>query len=250
MAVGSFLRQLMAAFDNASEEAIIGTAVNSIGTFVDQSGMKTPEKIFQAMIIAAKVGVSTKTGSLNEKEKQLSDEVFGNIWNGDMEQIYDMLSQEANEGEYQFLQLVGSTPIGIELLKFILAFAYIDGEMDEAIAERLEGCFGAALLADFFNHNDEENGMDSLATEPGFDLSLLTSKERAVYDCIEKHDDGRGVPAQSYFYLYFGDQIENGLECTIDKTEFGNIVEELYKKGLLEKYTSFSGNDIYSLKKA
>ena len=147
MAIGNVLRQLMDDFQNASEETIIGTAVNSIGDFINQSGMKTPQRIFQAMVIAAKVGIATKTGSLNDKEKQISDEVFGRIWKGDMETIYAMLSQEIEEGEYQFLQVVGATPIGIELLKFILAFAYIDGEVDEAIAERLEGCFGVALLA-------------------------------------------------------------------------------------------------------
>ena len=156
MAIGNVLRQLMDDFQNASEETIIGTAVNSIGDFINQSGMKTPQRIFQAMVIAAKVGIATKTGSLNDKEKQISDEVFGRIWKGDMETIYAMLSQEIEEGEYQFLQVVGATPIGIELLKFILAFAYIDGEVDEAIAERLEGCFGIALLGDFFNHSDED----------------------------------------------------------------------------------------------
>lgn len=155
MAVGNFLAQYQAAFKNASEEEIIGTALNSLSDFIDQSGMHTPEKIFQAMVLSAKIGIATKTGSLNDKEKKITDEVFSRIWNGDIEEIYEMLSQEIEEGEFMWLQLVGSSPVGIELLKYILAFAYIDGKMDEAIAEKLEECFGMALLGSFFNSDPE-----------------------------------------------------------------------------------------------
>lgn len=112
------------------------------------------------MVISAKVGIATKIGSLNDKEKRITDEVFGRIWNGDMEEIYELLSQEVKESEYQFLQLVGATPVAsmsIELLKFILAFAYIDGKMDMKIAERLEGYFGTALLLSFFNQSNEDD---------------------------------------------------------------------------------------------
>lgn len=156
MAVGNFMAQYQEAFQNASEEEIIGTANNSIDEFVEQSGMHTPDDIFVAMVWAAKVGIATKTGTLNKKEKKITNEVFKRIWNGDMEEIYEMLSQNIQEAEFQWLELVGSTAVGIELLKFILAFAYIDGKMDDAIAERLEKCFSMSLMSDFFNGVPED----------------------------------------------------------------------------------------------
>lgn len=155
MSVGNFMTQYQNAFKNASEEEILEMAKASISNFISQSGMHTPKLIFQAMIWGANVGVATKSGSLNEKEKKITDEVFNN-WNGDMEDIYAMISQEVKEEEFQFFKMVGMTPVGIEMLKYILAFAYIDGEMEEEIAEKLEDCFGMALLGSFFNSDTDD----------------------------------------------------------------------------------------------
>lgn len=60
MAVGNFLRQYMDSFANASEEAIIGTAIDSIGSFVSQSGMHTPEKVFRLWLFQPKLGLPQK----------------------------------------------------------------------------------------------------------------------------------------------------------------------------------------------
>ncbi len=165
---GTVFNQLEDAILRATEEQIIGTAVDSINKFIEKSGMQSPQRIFEAIVLGAKVGIANKDGTLNESEKRLTNEIFQSLWSGEMEDIYKMLTQRIREEEYTVLGIAGSNHIGIDYLMFILCFAYIDREWDREVAKRIEECFGMALLGVRINgvtYNDgtakPNNGTDS-----------------------------------------------------------------------------------------
>ncbi len=153
--VSNFLATLMDAFKNASEKELIFTAKTSILEFIHNSGMQNDQLIFKGMILAAKVGMSINSEAINDKEKQMVEEVFGDYYGGDMDVLFNIFNKKLPEEELQFIKMAGGTPVGIHLLKYILAFAYIDGELEEETAQMLDEYFAVALLSDFFEQSGE-----------------------------------------------------------------------------------------------
>ena len=146
IAISSYLATLIDDFEKYPEEKIVEIAKTSIVEFIQTSGMNNDQLAFKAMIIGAKAGMSIDSEEMNEKEKQLVTDVFGDYYNGDMEAIYEIFNKKMPESELEFIRMVGGTPIGMSLLKYILAFAYIDGEMDSVTAKMLDEAFAVSLM--------------------------------------------------------------------------------------------------------
>ena len=147
IAISSYLAALIDDFEKYPEEKIVEIAKTSIVEFIQTSGMNNDQLAFKAMIIGAKAGMSIDSEEMNEKEKQLVKDVFGDYYNGDMEAIYEIFNKKMPASELEFIRMVGGTPIGMSLLKYILAFAYIDGEMDSVTAKMLDEAFAVSMMA-------------------------------------------------------------------------------------------------------
>ena len=116
------------------------------------------ETVFMMLTMAAKFGIASQTGKLNDKEKALVDLIFDNIWGGDIEVIYDMIAAEIAEKDYDFVETLTKmgNNVALPFLHIILGFAYIDEKVNDDVLERLDGMFGMNLLALFMQSGLEE----------------------------------------------------------------------------------------------
>ena len=114
--------------------------------------------MFMTLILAAKLGVASKCGTLNSKEKALVDSVFGQVWNGDMEEVYDMVAKEITDNDYNLVEMLAQmgNNVALPFLYMVLGFAYIDEKVNDQIMEKLDGMFGMNLLALFMQSGLEE----------------------------------------------------------------------------------------------
>ncbi len=144
-------------FKFAEKEEIISTALSSLGELLNAIDHMDDQVKFGIMLVGAQLGVAGD-GVLNSQEKELIDEVFGRIWNGSMSEIYDMVGVDIQESDYDMVQNVIQlgNPVAMPFLYYILSFAYIDGEIEDDVAERLDGLFGMNLLIDFMQSGAEE----------------------------------------------------------------------------------------------
>ena len=127
---------------------------NCLTEFVEAFEERT---VVLMMLTLARIGVGhTYQKDLNDDEIDLVDEIFSDIFN-DMEQIYEVVSAPVDETEYNLVrQVIGANLCNLDMLSFILGFAYADGHLDTLAAEKLESLFGVSLMMEFFNSDLED----------------------------------------------------------------------------------------------
>ena len=144
-------------FEFADKDTIAGMAVSALQELIPALPGLDTQTIFGIILAGTKLGVAGD-GKINAEEKWLIDEIFGQIWKGPMEQIYDALNEPITDYEYdvttQITQLGNAA--AMPFLHLILSFAYIDEVFEDEIAEKLDGLFGLNLMMEFFASGMEE----------------------------------------------------------------------------------------------
>ena len=137
------------AFFNSTEQELTANAIACMREFARESGMNDTRRIVQALIMAAKIGIASETGTLKPEEQKLAETVFKEFYKGDLSEFIRMLTEPIDEKEYGMMRLFsekGRARVGMPLLLYIMSFAYIDGIMSEKSAELLQEAFSVALL--------------------------------------------------------------------------------------------------------
>jgi hypothetical protein len=109
------------------------------------------DTIIRLLAIAARLGVSSEDGELNYDEKELIEATFGRCLKGNYDEIYDIVASPVTDSDYAIVDKVCDigTNEAMAFLYFILGFAYIDGEADDDVLDKLDGKFGMTLLLNF-----------------------------------------------------------------------------------------------------
>ena len=141
-------RNLEKEFQFASKEALVDMALESV---VELSvGCKEAgfgDDIFKNfMLLGVKMSVA-RQGALNNDEKYIIDEVFGKLIAGGLDTIYEIANEESGESDYEMLEriLEVGDVVAMPLLYLILAFAYIDGTIEDDFAERLDRIYNLTM---------------------------------------------------------------------------------------------------------
>lgn len=147
-------------FEFADKEEITATAFSSLGEIIEALEGKDgfgDKFLFAIMILGAKLGVAGD-GIINDQEKELIEEVFGRIWNGSIDEIYELIGTEIEDSDYTLVEVLTQlgNVVAMPFLNYVLSFAYIDGEIEDDVAERLDNLFGMNLMVDFFQSGLEE----------------------------------------------------------------------------------------------
>jgi hypothetical protein len=119
-----FFAYLENEFELAEEEDIVATAVAAIEELVGELSSFDDKTKFAIAVTGAKLGVSGG-GGINAKEKMLIDTVFGQFWQGSMEQVYEQ-KMSVNFGivsEYTIREGNASSPLMQGLCRKVLAEA-------------------------------------------------------------------------------------------------------------------------------
>lgn len=171
-------------FKISSKEEIIATASESAGILFEQfeSYENSVGMVAAMMITGIKIGV-LGDGVINSDEKALIDEIFGEIWNRDMSELYDMIGTEISDNDYDIVKSITNmgNHIAIPFMYFVLSFAYIDGVIEDEVVEKLNNLFEINLAA--------ENIWSALDEE-----ITLTDFEKGVMYCNAAED--------AWFYIY------------------------------------------------
>ena len=144
-------------FEFASKEEIIATALDSLSDLLSALYSFNDQTKFGLMVMGAKFGVAGD-GKINDAEKELIDDVFGRVWNGSMEDIYQLVGAPIEENDYNMVQMLTQmgNHVAMPFLHYILSFAYIDEVFEDDVAGKLDGLFGMNLMVEFFNSDLEE----------------------------------------------------------------------------------------------
>lgn len=212
-------------FEFADEEAITATALSSLGELFDAMGDNFEDNAkFGTMVIGAKLGVAGD-GVINAQEKALINEVFGKVWNGSMDDIYDMVGADIEESDYNMVQMLtqlGNT-VAMPFLYYVLSFAYIDGEIEDDVAERLDGLFGMNLLADFIQSGQEEVPAPKIR---------LTGLEADIVKWFQSDDQLRPLnDIVAHFPDKSRSEVQKALDSLVDKGVLyggANIIGHMY----------------------
>lgn len=160
MSRGNLFANIEDKFRSADKEKIFKVALASIRDFFD--AFEAIEQLednykFGTMVVGARIGVAGG-GRLNSQEKELIDEIFGRVWKGSMEEVYEMVGANIRDDDYEMVKgiTMSGNAVAMPYLYYILSFAYIDGKIEDGIAERLESLFSSNLLAGFFQSGMEE----------------------------------------------------------------------------------------------
>ena len=162
---GNLFAEIEEEFKLASEEEINEIMHNSWTEICSELGRSGVDIGTMAMFLAygAMIGVSSKNGKLNKKEKDLIDDSFGKAAYNDAKIFYEIISKKVDDNDYENLKkVIEIIPrAGISYLKFILSFAYIDGKVDDEDTKKLESTFAMVLMANFFLNGNEKVRKDS-----------------------------------------------------------------------------------------
>ena len=144
-------------FEFADKETITQMALESSYDLImalEDAGDNTR---FAACLVAAKLGVAGD-GTISDEEKELIEEVFGRFVKSPISQVIALIGEEIEEKDYEVVQMFTKlgNDVAMPLLHLILSFAYIDGEIEDDVAQRLDGIFGMNLLVGFFQSDEEE----------------------------------------------------------------------------------------------
>ena len=154
---------LFAIFENKFEfsdtEEISDLTLQAFAELVNELKEKLNENaLFSVLLIGAKLGVANDSGELNDKEKALVDHTFGKIVTTNIEQVYSLIGEGLDGSEYGFVENLTrlGNDIALPFLHLILGFAYIDGEVNDEVLDKLDGLFGMNLVTMFFQSGMEE----------------------------------------------------------------------------------------------
>lgn len=144
-------------FENATKEQIMATAVYKFGEILQAASGFDANSLFAIQVLGAKLGVAGD-GKINDQEKELIDDVFSRSYQGPIEEVYELVGAEIKESDYKAVEMLTKlgNPVAMPFLYYVLSFAYIDGVIEDEVAERLDSIFGMNLLADFFMSGAEE----------------------------------------------------------------------------------------------
>ena len=135
-------------FRFSSKEELIEIALESVVELLD--GCKEAgfgDDIFKNfLLLGAKMSVA-RQGALNNDEKYIIDEVFGKLFTGGLDTIYEIVNEESGESDYAMLEKIAEVgeAVAMPLLYLILAFAYVDGTIEEDFAERLDRMYNLTM---------------------------------------------------------------------------------------------------------
>ena len=157
---GNLFANVEEEFILASEEEINEIMHNSwieIWTILEELGTDN-STIGMFLMYGAMIGVSSKDGKLNQKEKELIDDSFGKVGNNDITIFYESISKRVVDEDYEKLKTMIETfpKVAISYLKFILSFAYIDGNANDKDMKKLENAFAMILMTNFFMSGKED----------------------------------------------------------------------------------------------
>ena len=110
-----------------------------------------------ALVEAAKLGISSRDGSLAKEEKEIVDETFSRVWDGDTKILYDIISRKLTDDDYGIIVEMChlSSELAVKFTDLVLGFAYIDGYANERILNRID-----TLLAENIPESFGKNLMD------------------------------------------------------------------------------------------
>lgn len=211
-------------FEFAEKDEIVGTALSSLGELYEALGSMEDRLKFGIMVIGAKLGVAGD-GVLNQQEKELIDEVFGLIWNRSMDEIYQMVGADIGDDDYNAVEMLTNlgNAVAMPFLYFALSFAYIDGTIEDDVAERLDGLFGINLLADFIESGQEEVPAPKIR---------LTGLEAEIVSWFEEDEDLHPLKEiQAHFAGKSDSEIQEALDSLVEKGILyggANIINNMY----------------------
>lgn len=209
-------------FEFAGKEVIEATAVQSLAELVEELRETfNAEAIFGIMIVMARLGVAGD-GVLNQAEKDLIDEVFGRVYKGSMDEIYNAIGTTIPDSDYEMIGMIAKmgNQIAMPLLHCILSFAYIDQVMEDHVAEKLDSLFGMNLMMEFFNSDLEEVPRPKIR---------LTGQESEIVEWFKSDDQLRPLAdIQKRF-------------PNKSRTELKNVLDGLCQKGILYGGDRFVG---------
>lgn len=191
--------------------------------------------IISFLLYAAMIGVSCQDGELSEEEKALADETIGRATDMDQETLYTFLSAGADDEWEEVVRQLPSLGTGIAMpfLDIVLGFAYIDGEADDDVLDRLDGLMGTSLLAAF-----AQSGMEEVP-EPSVTVAGL---ERDIMEWLEDGDK-MAVLGPSQMPDAFPSISERFAGST--EEELQEALDGLCEKELVYKTESILGQDMY-----
>ena len=212
-------------FEFADKETITATAINSLRHMFDEMEDEFEDNIkFGTMVLGAKLGVAGD-GVINAQEKELINEVFSKVWNGSMDDIYNMLGSDIEDNEYNMVRKLTQlgNDIAMPFLYFVLSFAYIDGEIEDDVAERLDGLFGMNLLADFIQSGQEVVPAPKIR---------LTGLEADIVKWFQSDDQARPLnDIVAHFSGKSRGEVQKALDSLVDKGVLyggSNIIGHIY----------------------
>lgn len=146
-------------FKLASKEELVEIATTSARKIIEafSDGDQGEQISLMLLVFGAKLGL-VGDGVINEQERELVNQVFEPLADGDLSSVYDMIGNEIEESDYELVRVL--TEMGNEVvmpfLSFILSFAYIDRVLEDEVAKRLDVLFGLHLLVDSMQNEKEE----------------------------------------------------------------------------------------------
>ena len=250
MSRGNLFANIEDKFRSADKEKIFKVALASLEDFFKAfEAVRQLEENFKfgTMVVGARLGVAGDR-VVNSQEKELIDEVFGRVWKGPMEEIYDMVGADIQEGDYEIVKVITrvGNSVAMPYLYYILSFAYIDGKIEDDVAERLESLFSANILASL-SQGVKEEALAPKTSEENEINADVPEKETAITDAklmklIAKLE--KWYPEHKAFAM---DSIDSTLRenCATYAKSQGITVEQLLNKIGFELIT---GDAVYELR--
>lgn len=197
-------------FKSMDKDEITETALSSMGELLEAFDSMEDQFKFGLIVTGAKLGVAGD-GILNRQEKELIDEVFGDIWNRPIEEVYDFICADITESDYKLVETIAklNNPVGMYFLYYVLSFAYIDGEIEDDIANKLDKLFEMYLMVDFIQNG---GGGDS---EPEVQLTGLEEELVNWYEAGAKACDIDEI--HKHFPTRSKEEIQSALDSLIEK---------------------------------
>lgn len=144
-------------FEFSEEKEIIRKTQLAVSTLIGRLvGTFGEQRAFLISIEAACLGVASKNGELNSKEKALADATFVKIF-PDANLVYNKIAQEVTDSSYSVVEVIAEMGnyIAFDFLYIVLGFAYIDGKADDQVMNKLDEMLGMNLLALFMQSESE-----------------------------------------------------------------------------------------------
>lgn len=205
MGRGNLFANVENQFKGAGKDKIISIARSSIAEVLKGIMQFDDQVKFYTMIAGAKIGIAG--GTLSRKRKELIDIIFGG--DDEMEVIYDMISERVTKEDYDIAYHIArmDSSMGLAYLYYILSFAYIDGSLKDAVAEKLEEIFAVNLAFEFM-----QSGME----EPAHTVNL-TGLEAAIVEWLKKDDALLEIEDfQAHFSKYPKFKVEEAIKNLVD----------------------------------